>query len=151
MLLPFLCPSDYDIEFYFVSPYNVFTGTDMPSNLKGDKNLIIKDENDFLGFIIQNSTDDFANQYELLQLSGLDHETYNYYVNLLKSKNYLQTDLANVYLTDLGKSSYAPNKIKIKKSFFKLSELSIKFVFKTAVEIGVAVLIGFLLYHFGWN
>lgn len=48
--------------------------------------MIIKDENDFLGFIIQNSTDDFANQYELLQLSGLDHETYNYYVNLLKSK-----------------------------------------------------------------
>lgn len=41
MLLPFLCPSDYDIEFYFVSPYNVFTGTDMPSNLKGDKNLIL--------------------------------------------------------------------------------------------------------------
>jgi len=113
--------------------------------------LIIKDENDFLGFIIQNSTDDFANQYELLQLSGLDHETYNYYVNLLKSKNYLQTDLANVYLTDLGKSSYAPNKIKIKKSFFKFSEFSLKFVFKTAVEIGVAVLIGFLLYHFGWN
>lgn len=31
----------YDIEFYSVSPYNVLTGTDMPSNLKGDKNLIL--------------------------------------------------------------------------------------------------------------
>lgn len=113
--------------------------------------MVIKDENDFLGFIIQNSTDDFANQYELLQLSGLDHRTYNYYVNLLKSKNYLQTDLANVYLTDLGKSSYVPSKTKIKKLFFKFSEFSIKFVLKTAIEIGVAVLIGFLLYHFGWN
>jgi hypothetical protein len=39
MLLPFLCPSDYDIEFYFVSPYNVLTGTAMPSKMKGDKIL----------------------------------------------------------------------------------------------------------------
>lgn len=123
----------------------------MPSNLKGDKNLIIKDENDFLGFVIQNAPDDFANQYELLQLSGLDCETYNYYVNLLKSKNYLQTNLTNVYLTDFGKASYVSNKAKVKKSFFKFSELSLKFVLKTAVKIGVAVLIGFLLYHFGWN
>lgn len=123
----------------------------MPSNLKGNKNLIIKDENDFLGLVIQNAPDDFANQYELLQLSGLDHETYNYYVNLLKSKNYLKSDLTNVYLTDSGKASYASNETKIKKSFFKFSELSVKFVLKTAVDIGVAVLIGFLLFHFGWN
>lgn len=123
----------------------------MLSNLKGDKNLIIKDENDFLGFVIQNASDGFANQYELLQLSGLDYETYNYYVNLLKSKNYLKADLTNVYLTDLSKTSYVSSEAKVKKSLFKFSELSLKFVLKTAVEIGVAVLIGFLLYHFGWN
>lgn len=123
----------------------------MPSTLKGDKNLIIKDENDFLGFVIQNAPDDFANQYELLQLSGLDYETYNYYVNLLKSKNYLKSDLTNVYLTDLGKTSYVSNETKIKKSFFKFSKLSLKFILKTVTEIGVAVLIGFLLFHFGWN
>lgn len=31
----------YDIEFYFLSPYNVLTGATTPSNLKGDKKLVL--------------------------------------------------------------------------------------------------------------
>lgn len=52
----------YDIEFYSVSPYNVLTGTAMPSKMKGDKNLQIQNENDLLGLLIQNTTNDCMNK-----------------------------------------------------------------------------------------
>lgn len=78
------------------SPYNVLTGTAMPSKMKGDKHLLIQNENDLLGLLIQNATNDFMNQYDLLQLSGLDHQTYNYYVKSLKSRSLVNTDLANI-------------------------------------------------------
>lgn len=74
----------------------------MPSKSKGDKRLLIQNENDLLGLLIQNAINDFMNQYDLLQLSGLDHQTYNYYVKSLNSKGLVVTDLANIYLTDLG-------------------------------------------------
>ena len=141
----------YDIEFYSVSPYNVLTGTDMPSNLKGDKGLLIQNENDMLGLLIQNAINDFMNQYDLLQLSGLDYQTYNYYVKSLNSKGLVDTDLANIYLTDLGKNSYVSKQDKVKKSLFDFSKLSLKFIIKTSLGIGVALLTAFLIWYFGWN
>lgn len=123
----------------------------MPSKSKGDKNLQIQNENDLLGLLIQNATNDFMNQYDLLQLSGLDHQTYNYYVKSLKSGSLVDTDLANIYLTDLGKNSYVSKQDKIKKSFFDFSKLSLKSAFNKFIEIAVALLIAFLIWHFGWN
>lgn len=139
------------IEFSSLSPYNVLTGTAMPSKSKGDKNLQIQNENDLLGLLIQNATNDFMNQYDLLQLSGLDHQTYNYYVKSLKSGSLVDTDLANIYLTDLGKNSYVSKQDKIKKSFFDFSKLSLKFTFESFLEIAVALLTAFLIWYFGWN
>ena len=49
--------------------------------------MLIQNENDLLGLLIQNAINDFMNQYDLLQLSGLDHQTYNYYVKSLKSRS----------------------------------------------------------------
>ena len=123
----------------------------MPSNLKGDKGLLIQNENDLLGLLIQNAINDFMNQYDLLQLSGLDHQTYNYYVKSLNSKGLVVTDLANIYLTDLGKSSYVSKQDKVKKSLFDFSKLSLKFIIKTSLGIGVALLTAFLIWYFGWN
>lgn len=123
----------------------------MPSKMKGDKNLQIQNENDLLGLLIQNAVNDFMNQYDLLQLSGLDHQTYNYYVKSLKSRSLVNTDLANIYLTDLGKNSYVSKQDKAKKSLFDFSKLSLKSAFNTFVEIAVALLIAFLIWHFGWN
>ena len=123
----------------------------MPSKSKGDKNLQIQNENDLLGLLIQNATNDFMNQYDLLQLSGLDHQTYNYYVKSLKSGSLVDTDLANIYLTDLGKNSYVSKQDKIKKSFFDFSKLSLKFTFESFLEIAVALLTAFLIWYFGWN
>lgn len=123
----------------------------MPSKMKGDKHLLIQNENDLLGLLIQNAINDFMNQYDLLQLSGLDHQTYNYYVKSLKSRSLVNTDLANIYLTDLGKNSYVSKQDKAKKSLFDFSKLSLKSAFNTFVEIAVALLIAFLIWHFGWN
>lgn len=123
----------------------------MPSKSKGDKGLLIQNENDLLGLLIQNAINDFMNQYDLLQLSGLDHQTYNYYVKSLKSRSLVNTDLANIYLTDLGKNSYVSKRDKVKKSLFNFSKLSLKSAFNTFVEIAVALLIAFLIWHFGWN
>lgn len=123
----------------------------MPSKMKGDKNLQIQNENDLLGLLIQNAINDFMNQYDLLQLSGLDHQTYNYYVKSLKSRSLVNTDLANIYLTDLGKNNYVSKREKVKKSLFNFSKLSLKSAFNTFVEIAVALLIAFLIWHFGWN
>lgn len=123
----------------------------MPSKMKGDKHLLIQNENDLLGLLIQNATNDFMNQYDLLQLSGLDHQTYNYYVKSLKSRSLVNTDLANIYLTDLGKNSYVSKQDKAKKSLFDFSKLSLKFIIKTSLGIGVALLTAFLIWHFGWN
>lgn len=123
----------------------------MPSKLEGDKSLQIQNKNDLLGLLIQNATNDFMNQYELLQLSGLDHQTYNYYVKSLNSKGLVDTDLANIYLTDLGKNSYVSKQDKVKKSLFDFSKLSLKFIIKTSLGIGVALLTAFLIWYFGWN
>lgn len=123
----------------------------MPSKSKGDKGLLIQNENDLLGLLIQNAINDFMNQYELLQLSGLDHQTYNYYVKSLKSESFVDTDLANIYLTDLGKSFYVSKRDKVKKSLFDFSKLSLKFTFKTFLGIAVALLTAFLIWYFGWN
>jgi hypothetical protein len=123
----------------------------MPSKMKGDKHLLIQNENDLLGLLIQNATNDFMNQYDLLQLSGLDHQTYNYYVKSLKSRSLVNTDLANIYLTDLGKNSYVSKQAKAKKSLFDFSKLSLKFIIKTSLGIGVALLTAFLIWYFGWN
>ena len=123
----------------------------MPSKSKGDKGLLIQNENDLLGLLIQNAVNDFMNQYDLLQLSGLDHQTYNYYVKSLKSRSLVNTDLANIYLTDLGKRSYVFKRDKVKKSLFDFSKLSLKFTFKTFLGIAVALLTAFLIWHFGWN
>lgn len=123
----------------------------MPSKMKGDKNLQIQNENDLLGLLIQNAINDFMNQYDLLQLSGLDHQTYNYYVKSLKSRSLVNTDLANIYLTDLWKNNYVSKREKVKKSLFNFSKLSLKSAFNTFVEIAVAILIAFLIWHFGWN
>lgn len=123
----------------------------MPSKMKGDKNLQIQNENDLLGLLIQNAINDFMNQYDLLQLSGLDHQTYNYYVKSLKSRSLVNTDLANIYLTDLGKNNYVSKREKVKKSLFNFSKLSLKSAFNTFIEIAVALLIAFLIWHFGWN
>ena len=123
----------------------------MPSKSKGDKGLLIQNENDLLGLLIQNAVNDFMNQYDLLQLSGLDHQTYNYYVKSLNSKGLVDTDLANIYLTDLGKNSYVSKQDKAKKSLFDFSKLSLKFIIKTSLGIGVALLTAFLIWHFGWN
>ena len=123
----------------------------MPSKSKGDKGLLIQNENDLLGLLIQNATNDFMNQYELLQLSSLDHQTYNYYVKSLNSKGLVDTDLANIYLTDLGKNSYVSKQDKVKKSLFDFSKLSLKFIIKTSLGIGVALLTAFLIWYFGWN
>lgn len=123
----------------------------MPSKMKGDKHLLIQNENDLLGLLIQNATNDFVNQYDLLQLSGLDHQTYNYYVKSLKSRSLVNTDLANIYLTDLGKNSYVSKQAKAKKSLFDFSKLSLKFIIKTSLGIGVALLTAFLIWYFGWN
>ena len=123
----------------------------MPSKMKGDKNLQIQNENDLLGLLIQNAINDFMNQYDLLQLSGLDHQTYNYYVKSLNSKGLVVTDLANIYLTDLGKNSYVSKQDKAKKSLFDFSKLSLKFIIKTSLGIGVALLTAFLIWYFGWN
>lgn len=111
----------------------------------------IQNENDLLGLLIQNATNDFMNQYDLLQLSGLDHQTYNYYVKSLKSGSLVDTDLANIYLTDLWKNSYVSKQDKVKKSFFDFSKLSLKFTFETFLEITVALLTAFLIWYFGWN
>ena len=123
----------------------------MPSKSKGDKGLLIQNENDLLGLLIQNATNDFMNQYELLQLSSLDHQTYNYYVKSLNSKGLVDTDLANIYLTDLGKNSYVSKQDKVKKSLFDFSKLSLKFIIKTSLGMGVALLTAFLIWYFGWN
>lgn len=123
----------------------------MPSKMKGDKHLLIQNENDLPGLLIQNATNDFMNQYDLLQLSSLDHQTYNYYVKSLKSRSLVNTDLANIYLTDLGKNSYVSKQDKAKKSLFNFSKLSLKFIIKTSLGIGVALLTAFLIWYFGWN
>lgn len=123
----------------------------MPSKSKGDKGLLIQNENDMLGLLIQNAINDFMNQYDLLQLSGLDYHTYNYYVKSLNSKGLVDTDLANIYLTDLGKNSYVSKQDKVKKSLFDFSKLSLKFIIKTSIGIGVALLTAFLIWYFGWN
>ena len=123
----------------------------MPSKSKGDKGLLIQNENDMLGLLIQNAINDFMNQYDLLQLSGLDYQTYNYYVKSLNSKGLVDTDLANIYLTDLGKNSYVSKQDKVKKSLFNFSKLSLKFIIKTSLGIGVALLTAFLIWYFGWN
>lgn len=123
----------------------------MPSKSKGDKGLLIQNENDMLGLLIQNAINDFMNQYDLLQLSGLDYQTYNYYVKSLNSKGLVDTDLANIYLTDLGKNSYVSKQDKVKKSLFDFSKLSLKFIIKTSIGIGVALLTAFLIWYFGWN
>lgn len=123
----------------------------MPSKMKGDKNLLIQNENDLLGLLIQNATNDFMNQYDLLQLSCLDHQTYNYYVKSLKSKSLVDTDLANIYLTDLGKNSYISKETQTRKSLFDFSKLSLKFTFETFLEIAVTLLTAFLVWYFGWN
>ena len=119
--------------------------------MKGDKGLLIQNENDLLGLLIQNAINDFMNQYDLLQLSGLDYQTYNYYVKSLNSKGLVDTDLANIYLTDLGKNSYVSKQDKVKKSLFDFSKLSLKFIIKTSLGIGVALLTAFLIWYFGWN
>ena len=119
--------------------------------MKGDENLQIQNENDLLGLLIQNATNDCMNQYDLLQLSGLDYQTYNFYVNSLKSQNLVNADLSDIYLTDLGKSSYFPKREKVKKSLFNFSKLSLKSAFNTFTEIAIALLIAFLIWHFGWN
>ena len=123
----------------------------MPSKMKGDKTLQIQNENDLLGLLIQNATNDFMNQYDLLQLSGLDYQTYNFYVKSLKSQNLVNTDLSDIYLTDLGKSSYVSKREKVKKSLFDFSKLSLKSAFNKFIEIAVALLIAFLIWRFGWN
>lgn len=123
----------------------------MPSKSKGDKGLLIQNENDMLGLLIQNAINDFMNQYDLLQLSGLNYQTYNYYVKSLNSKGLVDTDLANIYLTDLGKNSYVSKQDKVKKSLFDFSKLSLKFIIKTSLGIGVALLTAFLIWYFGWN
>ena len=123
----------------------------MPSKSKGDKGLLIQNENDMLGLLIQNAINDFMNQYDLLQLSGLDYQTYNYYVKSLNSKGLVDTDLANIYLTDLGKNFYVSKQDKVKKSLFDFSKLSLKFIIKASLGIGVALLTAFLIWYFGWN
>ena len=123
----------------------------MPSKMKGDKNLQIQNENDLLGLLIQNATNDCMNQYDLLQLSGLDYQTYNFYVKSLKSQNLVNTDLSDIYLTDLRKNSYVSKQEKVKKSLFDFSKLSFKFIIKTSLGIGVTLLTAFLIWHFGWN
>ena len=123
----------------------------MPSKMKGDKHLLIQNENDLLGLLIQNATNDCMNQYDLLQLSGLDYQTYNFYVKSLKSQNLVNTDLSDIYLTDLGKINYVSKREKVKKSLFDFSKLSLKFIIKTSLGIGVPLLTAFLIWHFGWN
>mgnify|MGYP007055786433 FL=1 len=123
----------------------------MPSKMKGDKTLQIQNENDLLDLLIQNATNDCMNQYDLLQLSGLDYQTYNFYVNSLKSQNLVNADLSDIYLTDLGKSNYISKREKVKKSLFDFSKLSLKSVFNKFIEIAGALLVAFLSWHFGWN
>lgn len=74
------------------------------------------------------------------------------FLNDLKNKKYINQDLSNVYMTDIGRSvckEMIPKKIK--KSIFDFSKFSLKLFWEIIIGIIVAVVAAYIIYHFGWQ
>lgn len=71
----------------------------------------------------------------------------------LRKQCYIDNVLEDVSATSLGHSAYEEltAKAKVKKSILNFSKFSLKSIVRIAVEIIVALVIAFLIYHFGWQ
>ena len=109
----------------------------------------IKNENDFLGYLIKNSKNNVCNQHECYKESGLDQSSFIYYANILKDKHYIETDVTNYYITQIGINNYISPVKKFALSFLKFSVLTLKelLVFLSGIVSGI--LVAYFIHLFG--
>lgn len=90
---------------------------------------------------------------DVMEMLNIDDNTLSHFLKEFSAKGYIYQTLENMEITSLGFSVYEDlmPKEKIKKSFFDFSKLSLKAFFRTIVEIAVALLVAYLVYHFGWQ
>lgn len=111
-----------------------------------------KEENKLLGFIVEKSKNKgYAYQYDCVSELGLSQFEVITYAKSLIEKGYITSDLSNYYVTELGKKNYTPKYKVILLRIFSFSVSSLKPFFKIIAEIVVALIIAYLIYHFGWQ
>lgn len=90
---------------------------------------------------------DIMNKLEVDDISLLP------FLRELKEQGYTVQTLEDVAVTSLGRSAYKDltTKTKVKKSILKFSKFSLKSLVRIAVEIIVALVIAYLIYHFKWQ
>lgn len=111
-----------------------------------------KEENKLLGFIIEKSkSKGYAYQYDCVTELGFSQFELISCAKSLIAKGYITSDISNYYVTELGKKNYVPKYKVILSGIFSFSVSSLKPIIKIFIEIIVALIIAYLVYHFGWQ
>lgn len=89
---------------------------------------------------------------DVMNKLGVDDISLLPFLEELKEQRYTTQTLGDVTVTDLGLSAYKEltSKSKIKKSILDFSKFSLKSLIRIAAEVVIALLIAYLIFHFGW-
>lgn len=113
---------------------------------------MVKNENDFLGLLIENvNSENEINQDTFIKLTELNLEIYQDYLNLLEYKGYIYSDVSVISPTELGRKKYLSNSQKAKKKLFYFSKLSLKFFVGIFSGIIISVVSALIIWYFGLN
>lgn len=93
------------------------------------------------------------NYNDVMEKLKIDDMTLRHFLQELNEKDYIYQVLESMEITSLGLSAYEELRLKkkIKKSFFNFSKLSLAAFVRVIIDITVALLIAYLIYHFGWQ
>lgn len=114
---------------------------------------MIKDENDFLGIMIDCKNDDNTCSIgKVIKESGMtDIECLPFFRSLRENKIIQEIDLETYKINPIAFSIYQSPVKKVGKSVYDSAKFSLKHFIRIIVEIIVALIIAYLVYHFGWQ
>lgn len=109
-------------------------------------------ENDVIKAIVEcKKSDNTTNYIDVCRKLNIDDLTLFPFVNSLKEKGYIQSDLSQIYVTSLTMSLYENLSAKNKKLFYNFSKFTLKIFLEILIGIIVTVIASFIIYHFGWQ
>ena len=112
----------------------------------------ITNDNEFLGFLISKMDENHeCDQNECYMESGLDANSYNYYMNMLKAKGFVVPSMSVASITEIGLSSYIPRSEEILTSVNHSAKLTLKFFLGIISSVIVAVASAFIVWYFGFQ
>ena len=114
---------------------------------------MIKIENDFLGLLISCADENHnCDVFEVISESGMSDIDCLPFMKSLQEKGLTETlDMETIHIYPKAYDIYVPKAAELQESIVKASKFTIKSLFNIIVGIIVAVISGFIIYHFGWQ